>query len=44
MLRQEVRVFGKLGPGAAHRRLWPSLLVIAFIGAAGVAMLILMGD
>jgi hypothetical protein len=44
MLRQEGEVFGKLGPGAAHRRLWPSLLVIAIIGAVGMVMLILLGE
>jgi hypothetical protein len=32
----------KLGPGASHARLWPSLVVIGFIGAVGLAMLFLL--
>jgi hypothetical protein len=32
----------QFGPGASHERLWPSLVVIGFIAAAGVVMLLMM--
>jgi len=35
-------MFDQFHPGAHHARLWPSLVVIAFIGAVGVATLLIM--
>jgi hypothetical protein len=36
-------MFDKFHPGAA-RRLWPTLLLIAVIGALGVAMALVMSE
>jgi hypothetical protein len=35
-------MFDPFHPGATHTRLWPSLVVIASIGAVGLAMLLVM--
>jgi hypothetical protein len=36
-------MFGKFRPGKA-RRLWPTLLLIAMIGAPGVGMLLVVSE
>jgi hypothetical protein len=38
----EAVMLEQFGPGASHERLWPSLVVIGFIAAAGVVMLMMM--
>jgi hypothetical protein len=35
-------MFDQFHPGATHTRLWPSLVVIASIGAVGLAMLLVL--
>jgi hypothetical protein len=42
-MNREAVMFGKFRPGAA-RRLWPTLLLIAGIGALGVAMALVMSE
>jgi hypothetical protein len=43
MNRRETVMFDKFRPGTA-RRLWPTLLLIAVIGALGVAMALVMSE
>jgi hypothetical protein len=42
-MNREAVMFNKFYPGAA-RRLWPTLLLIAVIGALGVAMVFVMSE
>jgi hypothetical protein len=42
-MNREAVMFDKFRPGAA-RRLWPTLLLIAVIGALGVAMALVMSE
>ena len=41
---REALVLEKFGPGAAHDRMWPALLVIGLIGLTGMAVLFLLGE